>query len=284
MVPTLRTDSGAVCRSKVRRPAPKGYWPAYGGGVGREPVRSGLVRSAILAAMRDRVVLITGATGPLGRAAAAAFAADGARLGLVGTSRERLDAMAGELALANDRWAPGVGDLRDRDTARAAIDDVVTRLGAVEILLHLVGGWAGGTPLKDLDPAVLDDMLGRHVWSTFHVVQAVLPAMLVHGAGRIVAVTSIYASTPGPAMAPYVAAKAAQEALLRSLARDVAGTGVTANLIAVKAIDAEHVRDTAPSPRNAAWTTPDEIVATIRFLCSPEAAPINGAWIPLDGR
>lgn len=247
-------------------------------------MRFGLVESAILAAMRDRVVLITGATGPLGRAAAAAFAADGARLGLVGTNRHRLDAMAGELALANEGWAPGAGDLRDRDAARSAVEAVVTRLGPVDVLLHLVGGWTGGTPLKDLDPAVLDDMLGRHVWSTFHVVQAVLPAMLAHGAGRIVAVTSTYAATPGPAMAPYVAAKAAQEALLRSLARDVAGTGVTANLIAVKAIDAERVRDTAPSPKNAAWTTPDEIVATIRFLCSPGAAPINGAWIPLDGR
>ena len=91
-------------------------------------------------------------------------------------------------------------------------------------------------------------------------------------------------ASPGPRMAPYVAAKSAQEALLRSLARDVAGSGVTANLIAVRAIDAEHERETAPSPKNAAWTTPEEIVATIRYLCSPDASAINGARIPLDGR
>ncbi|MEO6206608.1 MAG: SDR family NAD(P)-dependent oxidoreductase [Candidatus Limnocylindrales bacterium] len=234
--------------------------------------------------MRDQVVLITGATGPLGRAAAAACAADGARLGLVGTSRDRLDAMAGELALPKDRCAQGVGDLRDRDAAGSAVEAVVTHLGPVDVLLHLVGGWTGGTALVDLDPAVLDDMLGRHVWSTFHVVQAVLPAMLERGAGRIIAVTSTMAASPGARMAPYVAAKSAQEALLRSLARDVAGSGVTANLIAVNAIDAEHERETAPSPKNAAWTTPEEIVATIRFLCSPEADAINGARIPLDGR
>jgi len=268
----------------VRRPGPKGYWRVYVSGVGSVPVQTGLVRSAILITMRDRVVLITGATGPLGRAAASAFAADDARLGLIGTNLHRLDAMAGELALAPDRWAPGVGDLRDRDAARSAVEAVVTRQGPVDVLLHLVGGWTGGTALVDLDPSVLDDMLGQHLWSTFHVVQAVLPAMLGRGAGRIVAVTSTAAASPGPRMAPYVAAKAAQEALLRSVARDVAGTGVTANLIAIKAIDADHERETAPSAKNASWTTPEEIVATIRYLCSEEAAAVNGARIPLDGR
>lgn len=234
--------------------------------------------------MHDRVVLITGATGPLGRAAASAFASEGARLGLVGTSRDRLDTMAGELALMADRWAPGVGDLRDRDAARSAVETVVTRLGPVDVLLHLVGGWTGGTALVDVDPSVLDDMLGRHVWSTFHVLQAVLPAMVERGDGRIVAVTSSATAAPGSRMAPYVAAKAAQEALVRSVARDLASSGVTANLIAVKAIDAGHERESARSAKNATWTTPEEIVATIRYLCSAEAAAINGARIPLDGR
>lgn len=263
---------------------PKGYWRVYGTHVGSEAVRTGLVRSAILAAMRDRVVLITGATGSLGRAAATAFAADGARLGLGGTNPGRLDALASELALPAGRWAPGVGDLRDGAAARAAVEAVVSRLGPIEVLLHLVGGWTGGASLVDVEPAILDDMLAQHVWSTFHVTRAVVPAMVERGFGRIVAVTSTAAATPGPRMAPYVAAKAAQEALLRSLARDVAGSGVTANLIAVKAIDATHERETAPSPKNASWTTPDEIVATMRYLCSGEAAAVNGARIPLDGR
>ncbi|HEY7130697.1 MAG TPA: hypothetical protein VH440_00520, partial [Candidatus Limnocylindrales bacterium] len=62
------------------------------------------------------------------------------------------------------------------------------------------------------------------------------------------------------------------------------GSGVTVNLVAARAIDAEHLRDREPSPKNAAWTTPEEIVATFRFLASDEAAAINGARIPLDGR
>lgn len=234
--------------------------------------------------MHDRVVLITGATGALGRVAAGAFAADGARLGLVGTDLGRLEAMAGELALPPQRWAPGVGDLRDQAAAQAAVAAVVGRLGPVDVLLHLVGGWAGGTSLVDVEPAVLDDMLGQHVWSTFHVARALVPAMVERGFGRIVAVASTTAAAPTAGVASYVAAKAAQEALLRSLARDVAGRGVTVNVVAVKAIDAKRVRETEPSAKNASWTTTEEIVATMRFLCSDQASAINGARIPLDGR
>jgi NAD(P)-dependent dehydrogenase (short-subunit alcohol dehydrogenase family) len=83
---------------------------------------------------------------------------------------------------------------------------------------------------------------------------------------------------------PYAAAKAGQEVLLRSLAKEVAPSGVTVNLVALKAIDERHERETAPSPKNASWTTPEEIVAVIRFLCSNDAAAITGARVPLDGR
>jgi NAD(P)-dependent dehydrogenase (short-subunit alcohol dehydrogenase family) len=107
--------------------------------------------------------------------------------------------------------------------------------------------------------------------------------MIDRGWGRIVAVTTPVASTPVAKMAPYAVGKAAEEALLRVVAREVAGTGVTANLVSVKKIDEARERETAPSPKNASWTTPEEIAAVMRQLCSDAAAPINGARIPLDG-
>ncbi|MFL5775854.1 MAG: SDR family NAD(P)-dependent oxidoreductase [Chloroflexota bacterium] len=94
--------------------------------------------------LADRVVLITGATGGLGRAVIRQFADAGSRLGLAGTNEERLRAAAAEAGLTDERWAPGVGDLTDRAAAEAAVAAVVDRLGGIDVLLHLVGGHAGG--------------------------------------------------------------------------------------------------------------------------------------------
>jgi hypothetical protein len=63
----------------------------------------------------------------------------------------------------------------------------------------------------------------------------------------------------------------------------MAGSGTTVNLVLVRTIDVDHERDSAPSSKNASWTTPEEISATIRHLVSDDAAPINGARIPLYG-
>src|SRR6478672_1186306 len=99
----------------------------------------------------DRVVLITGATGALGRAAARTFAADGARLGLAGTDRGRLAEVAAEAGISDDRWVAAIGDLRDGPAARAAIDAVIERFGRIDVLLHLVGGYVPGAPVLELD-------------------------------------------------------------------------------------------------------------------------------------
>ena len=232
----------------------------------------------------DPVVLITGATGGLGRVAAAQFAADGARLGLVGTDRGRLLAVANDLGLADDRWAPGVGDLTDPAGARGAVDAVTARFGRIDAWLHLVGGWAGGTAIVDLDHAEVREMLDQHLWTTLDVAQAVVPGMTERGWGRVIAVSTSAAMTPGPRGASYAVAKAAEDTLIRTLARELRGTGVTANLVVVKQIDTAHDRETSPSPKNASSTTPEEIAATLRYLCSDDAAAVNGARIPLDGR
>ena len=230
------------------------------------------------------VVLITGATGPVGRAAAARFAADGARIALVGTDPGRLEAVVRELGLPEDRVLPVPGDLRDGEAARAVAGAVEARFGRIDVLLHLVGGWTGGTAVVDLDPDEVVRMLDQHLWTTLHVVQAVVPGMVARGFGRVLAVSSPLAANPGPRGAGYAMAKAAEEVLLRSLARETAGTGVTANLLVVRAIDAKHERETAPSSRNAAWTTPEEAAEALAFLASPAAAAITGVRIPLDGR
>src|SRR5215210_5390474 len=111
----------------------------------------------------DHVVAIAGATGAAGRAAAAAFAHAGARLGLIGTDESRLRALADELGLTEDRWQAGVGDLTSATGARAAVSPISEALGHIEVLLHVVGGWTGGTPTVEVGTDDFDSMLGQHL-------------------------------------------------------------------------------------------------------------------------
>ncbi|HEX5465259.1 MAG TPA: SDR family NAD(P)-dependent oxidoreductase [Candidatus Limnocylindrales bacterium] len=228
-----------------------------------------------------RVLLITGATGGLGRVVTSVGAADGARLVLAGSNEGRLRALGAELGLPEERLATAVGDLGQADAARAAVGLAVERFGRLDIVVHAVGGWIGGKPIVEIEPTDLERMLAQHVWSTFHVLQAAVPVMIGAGWGRFVAVSSPAGRDPTSRSAPYSAAKAGQEALVTALAREVATTGVTANVIVVKAIDAEHERERAPSPKNAAWVTPEEITATIRWLCTDDAGTVNGQRLVL---
>jgi NAD(P)-dependent dehydrogenase (short-subunit alcohol dehydrogenase family) len=230
-----------------------------------------------------RVAIVTGAAGGAGRAVVAALAGEGVRLGLVGSRVERLEALAGELGLAPDAWIAGGADLRDAAAARSVVEAVVDRFGRLDIVVHLVGGWTGGTAVTETPDEPYASMLDQHLWTTLNVVRAAVPPMTAAGWGRIVAVSSPVAADPPARQAAYAVGKAAEEAVLATLAREVAGSGVTVNVLRVRAIDATGARDREPSPKNASSTTPEEIAAAILYLCSERAGVVNGARIPLTG-
>jgi NAD(P)-dependent dehydrogenase (short-subunit alcohol dehydrogenase family) len=239
-------------------------------------------------------VLITGATGTLGRVVARRFAAAGAQLALTGRDQARLDMLGAELAsalrsipgfdavAAVGAWTKVTGDLRDAQAARDIAAAVEARHGRIDVLVHLVGGWSGGTAVIDLERASIEAMLEQHLWTTVNVVQAVVPGMLARGAGRVLAVSSPVAVTPPGRQAGYAIAKAAEEVVLRSLAREVAGRGLTANLVIVRGIAAATDPEAEPTQRKAGWATPDEIAEALLYLASPGAAAINGVRLELN--
>jgi NAD(P)-dependent dehydrogenase (short-subunit alcohol dehydrogenase family) len=232
---------------------------------------------------QGRVAVITGATGSLGSVVARSLGEQGLRLALFSTNEERLQGLTADLKLPEERVLTGAYDFTATEAARSAADAVQARFGRIDMLIHLVGGWTGGKPLPEVPTGDMSDMLNQHLWTTFHLSQAFVPPLVANGWGRIIVVSSPFASNPTTNMGPYAAGKAAQEALIMTIAKEVAGTGVTANILHVRTIDAKHERDLQPSSKNRNWTTPEEINAAILYLCSDEAHVVNGARIPLYG-
>lgn len=233
--------------------------------------------------LENRVVVISGATGGLGKVVAKVLAEQGAKLVLLGRNEEKLANLTTELELLDDEALTLTVDLSDPEAADIAAEATIQKFGKIEILLQLVGGWNGGQPVTDLDPKDVAAMLEQHAWTTFHLAQAFVPHLVKNEWGRFVAVSSPSATAPQANGAPYAMGKAAQEALMLTLAQELRGTGVTANLVLVKTIDIAHQRDKKPSAKNTAWTKPEEIAEAIIYLVSDEAQIVNGARLPLFG-
>jgi NAD(P)-dependent dehydrogenase (short-subunit alcohol dehydrogenase family) len=219
----------------------------------------------------------------LGQIVAHRLAESGARLALVSTSAEKLEKLGRELKLPEDRWLALAADMTRPEAADYVKETVLGRFGRADLLLHFVGGWVGGKPVTQVAAEELAAMLQQHVWSTFYLAQAFIPHLVANGWGRIVVVSSPSAAQPPAHAAPYAMGKAAQEALMLTLAEELKNTGVTANVVRVRTIDVNHARDLEPAPANVSWTTPEEIAAAIYYLCSDEARMMNGARLPLYG-
>ena len=126
----------------------------------------------------DRVAVISGAGGALGKSVARRLANGGARLALLGRNADELEQLAGELGIAEERYLAASVDLGEPESARQAAASVMDRFGRIDMLIHLVGGWAGGTPVLDVPSQEVSGMLQQHVWTTLNSVQAFVPHMV----------------------------------------------------------------------------------------------------------
>ena len=160
----------------------------------------------------------------------------------------------------------------DESAVRDAAEAVSAKFGRVDVLIHLVGGWTGGKTIAESDADEFKFMLDQHAWTTFYLLRAFSPKLAANGWGRVIAVTSPFATGPSAKMGPYAVGKAAQETLVLTLADEFKGTDITANVIQVKSID---VKGTAKG------TSPEEIVSAMLYLCSEEASKVNGTRLPL---
>ena len=231
----------------------------------------------------DKVVLVAGGTGGLGRAVTTAFLKEGAKVHVTYFDQKEMDDLK-HSSVAN---ASSLGGNRVDVSDDAAVDQfvrgVIEQYGRIDALVNAIGGYAGGAKLWDSDPKVFDRMLTLNLRSGYAILRAVVPAMVKAGSGAIVNVASRAAFDHAGGAAAYAASKAGAIAMIDSLAADLKGTGVRANSIVPSIIDTAANRKAMPNADFAQWPKPEEIALVILFLCSDEARLVHGAAVPVYG-
>jgi NAD(P)-dependent dehydrogenase (short-subunit alcohol dehydrogenase family) len=168
--------------------------------------------------------------------------------------------------------------------AKKAADTVIGRFGKIDVLAHLVGGFAGGQNVADTDDATFQRMFDMNLNSAFHMLRAVLPHMSKAGAGRIIAVGSRAAENPGPTVGAYSASKAALVSLIRTVALENKDAGITANVILPGTMDTPANRKAMPRADTSTWVQPASVASLIVWLAGDAGKDITGAAIPVYGK
>lgn len=246
--------------------------------------------------------VITGAARGIGAAVARALAEQGWRLTLIDSAADD-SALSYALAdvqelreIARETGGQAVvADVRDSAALVRACADAAERCGGLDAAVAVASTIAGGPPVWELADAQWDAMLDVNLSGVFHLVRAAVPHLLASTRGRFVAVSSAAGTRPLERLGAYVAAKHGVVGLVRTLAADLAGTGVTANVVAPGSTDTAILAATADvyglaTPNEFSrhaylrrLLDPSEVAATIAFLCSEASSGITGAVVPVDG-
>ncbi len=227
--------------------------------------------------LEGKVALITGAGGGLGVAVTRAFLDAGATVIGVSRSIQASD-------FPHPAFAAMPAELTSSEAARAVADAVTARFGRIDVLAHLVGGFAGGEPVAETADATLERMLELNLKSAFFTIRAVLPQMRRQGSGRILAVGSRAAVEPASRVGAYAASKAALVALIRTVAKENKDCAITANIVLPATMDTPANRAAEPNADFARWVQPAQVAALLVHLASEAASQITGAAIPVYGR
>ncbi|HTV34718.1 MAG TPA: SDR family oxidoreductase [Methylocella sp.] len=226
--------------------------------------------------MRDKVMIVTGASGVLGHAVAQALLAAGAFVGTL--DREMTDKLT-----ANDRLLALTGvDLTDFVATEKAFEAVAARFGRIDGLANIAGGFRWQT-LGDGDLAVFSDQFRINLLTAATACKAALP-QLRKTQGAIVNIGSAPAKKAGTGMGAYAASKAGVLRLTESLAEEEKAAGVRVNAVLPTIIDTPRNRTDMPKADFSRWVKPEDIAKLILFLLSDAAQAITGAEILVAGK
>lgn len=232
----------------------------------------------------DKTVVVTGGTGGLGTALVGRLSSRGYRLAVTYLMPDEAKAFEDEFEVDDERIMLTRVDASNPEAVATLFKNVSDNWGPIHGLCSLVGGWAGGRDVEETDDVRFERMLDLNLRSAFYAVRAAIPYLREAGWGRIVLVGSRGAVDFPEGQAAFNIAKAGVVALGKTVAQELEGSGVTANVLMPSVIDTPATRASLPYADYVDWPTPDEIAAVAEFLLSEESEVMNGALVPVYGR
>lgn len=229
---------------------------------------------------------ITGGTGALGAVVTRNFLAAGYRVAVTYRGVKEWDALAASEneAVTAGRLLGVETDVTDEESVGQAAVAANGKFGRLDVLVHIAGGYAGGSSVEVVDARTVRAMIDTNLVSAFWAAKHAIPFAKRHGRGRLLFISSRGALETYPGAAAYAAAKLGLHALVQTLAKELKHEGVTANAVLPSVIDTAANRAAMSGGKFDDWVKPDAIAQLLLFLASEAAAATSGALVPIYGR